>query len=387
MKRRLLTCVLIFVLMFLVACSSNKPNTGSDNQNIIVDNNENGNENNNQENGTEGDNVGDNGTQDENQGDGTEGDGTEGEGSEGEGSEGDTDQPADDVFNDETQEEPEILFSHIYTIEIMDTMMYAVKDVNIRSLPSTDGEILGRLLVNENIHVVGKCVENGWYKVEYKEGYAFIHYDYLALSKVTVSNSRYSWVADLDVAATTNQLIIVSATDTYANVGMYKKSSNGVWTEIFYTTEGRIGRNGLGKQQEGDGKTPVGTFRFIKAFGTKENPGTSLEYTLINESHYWIDDPNSAYYNQFVSTDNVTKDWESAEHLTEYGQWYYYCLALDYNLSREPGKGSAIFLHCTWNGTTSGCIAIPETYMIEVLKNVNEDCVIIIDTPDGVKKY
>ncbi len=80
-------------------------------------------------------------------------------------------------------------------------------------------------------------------------------------------------------------------------------------------------------------------------------------------------------------------DWDSAEHLVDYGEWYYYCLALDYNPDRVPGKGSAIFLHCTWLGTTSGCIAIPEECMVKVLQNVNENCVIIIDTPTGVKNY
>lgn len=362
MKKKLLLLVLFMVLLLTVGCNDSKDDLETNNNDVVLD--------------------------DENKDDTNE-EITGDEDSSEESTEGEEEPPVDDYFNDEgeTEEEPEGVFSYIYTFKKMDAIMYAKADVNIRTAPSTEGEAIGKFKANETIHVIGVCIENGWYKVEHNDGIGYVHYDYLVEAKVTVANDRYQWVASLDVASQTDQIIVVAATGTDATVSMYKRGSNGIWKEVFYTTEGKIGCSGLGKEKEGDGKTPVGVFHFIKAFGTKENPGTSLEYTVVDESNYWVDDPNSQYYNQFVSTNEVTMDWESAEHLTEYEEWYYYCLALDYNIERESGKGSAIFLHCTKTGPTAGCIAIPEQYMIEVLKNINDKCVIIIDTPEGVKNY
>ncbi len=202
MKRRFLLSLFVFVFLFAVACGNDDTNVGTNNDQDII-----------QEDDKEED------IQDE-----------ETDNESGEEQEEEEEQLPDDVFNDETgeEEEEEGVFSHIYTIEIMDTTMYAIKDVNVRSLPSTEGEIVGRLVVNDSVHVVGRCVENGWYKVEYNEQYAFVHYDYLGGSKVTVLNNSYSWIASLDVAKTTDQIIIVSATDTYANVGMYIKKGDGI---------------------------------------------------------------------------------------------------------------------------------------------------------------
>ena len=151
MKKRLFTLTLIFMLLFTVACNNKQPNQDvNGGQGIIEDDNTNSDENEDIT-GTPDDNF------------------------DNDFSEDGADQPADDVFNDETQDEPEDTqdpndqFSHLYTIEEMDVIMYAKNDVNIRKSPTTDGEVVGRLLLNETIHVVGKCIENGWYKVEIEE--------------------------------------------------------------------------------------------------------------------------------------------------------------------------------------------------------------------------
>ena len=195
------------------------------------------------------------------------------------------------------------------------------------------------------------------------------------------------WVSRLEVSKQTNQIIVVAVEDTHATLSFYEQENN-VWREVL-KTEACIGKNGIGKVREGDNRTPIGVFRFITAFGILENPGTQLEYVQVDQTHYWVDDDTSTYYNQFVSTREVQMDWESAEHLCEYGQLYHYVLALDYNKERVKGAGSAIFLHCNQEKSkaTAGCIAIPETYMREIIKRVEEECVIIIDTSDGVKKY
>lgn len=195
------------------------------------------------------------------------------------------------------------------------------------------------------------------------------------------------WVAELDAAKKTNQLIVVEVDGTNASLSMYEKV-DGTWIE-YIETEAYIGKKGIGKVREGDGKTPIGEFQFTKAFGILENPGTSLDYVQVDESYYWVDDEESVYYNQLASTDYVKMDWESAEHICEYEGVYNYVLAINYNENCVPGMGSAIFLHCTSQKmkNTSGCIAVSERDMIEILREIDKDCILIIDTENGVRNY
>lgn len=193
-------------------------------------------------------------------------------------------------------------------------------------------------------------------------------------------------VGQLEVAKYTNQVIVVAVSNEEISLSFYEKEDD--W-ELVLETEAIIGKNGLGKTKEGDGKTPVGVFRFTKAFGILENPGTKMVYTQVDEKHYWVDDSGSNYYNQFISMDEVIKDWESAEHICEYGESYHYVLATSYNSQSIPGVGSAVFLHCMSEDAevTAGCIAIPEVYMREILKRVESQCVLIIDEKDNILKY
>lgn len=193
------------------------------------------------------------------------------------------------------------------------------------------------------------------------------------------------WVANLKIAEETNQILAVVAKDNFAMVSFHEKDADGIWTEILLT-QASIGRNGIGKTQEGDGKTPTGVYHFTFAFGIKENPGTNFEYVQVDESHYWVDDSNSKYYNQFVSTMDVEKDWDSAEHILSEEGSYNYVLATDYNAECKPGAGSAIFMHCTPTGG-AGCIAVSEESMIAILQRINPDCVLIIDNETDIYSY
>lgn len=204
--------------------------------------------------------------------------------------------------------------------------------------------------------------------------------------KVNYGSTSPKWVADLKVAKETNQLVIVAASGSSATITMHNKNSNGIWNQIV-STNGNIGRKGLGKTAEGDEKTPKGIYHFTFAFGNKSNPGSKLSYTKVDNSYYWVDDSKSVYYNRLVSTKKVKIDWTSAESIAKGGSSYNYVLAIDYNASCTPGVGSAIFMHCNPKGGTSGCIAIPESDMIKIIKNVYPGCVLIIDTTNGVKNY
>ncbi len=127
-----------------------------------------------------------------------------------------------------------------------------------------------------------------------------------------------------------------------------------------------IGRNGTTrKKQEGDGKTPIGEFELGTILGTQigiQNKN-GLEYKKITREMYWVDDIKSKYYNQLVNENEVERDWNSAEHLIE----------MKTNPQNIPGKGSAVFLHCSNNKSTAGCVAVDTNCMRTIIENIDKD--------------
>lgn len=192
------------------------------------------------------------------------------------------------------------------------------------------------------------------------------------------------WAAALGESKKATQLLVVAAVgDTTAYISMHEKNEAGEWKELM-TTPGFIGRNGLGKTKEGDGRTPVGTFSFNAAFGIAEDPGCAIPYKKVSETDYWSGDAREGYhYNQMVSLDDLPDlDVDASEHLIHYTTEYQYCLNISYNESGTPGAGLAIFLHCpsAHKPFTSGCVAIPKEQMLTVMQQVQPDCVVVIDS-------
>ena len=139
-------------------------------------------------------------------------------------------------------------------------------------------------------------------------------------------------------------------------------------------TSAYIGRNGVtNTKKEGDGKTPLGRFKLGIILSTKQcisNP--KIKYKQITKDMYWVDDPKSKYYNQLVNISTTQKDWNSAEHLIDYPIQYEYLIEIKTNPRNIPGKGSAIFLHCSNNKPTAGCIAVDKEIMKKIIENINE---------------
>lgn len=174
----------------------------------------------------------------------------------------------------------------------------------------------------------------------------------------------------------TNQIIHVKVhKDSEAVLGFYEGDNKMFETPAF------IGKDGYtSDKKEGDGKTPLGKFRLGIAFGMHDIKFLKeIEYIQINSNLYWVDDVESKYYNQMVDISKVNKDWKSAEHLIEYPKQYEYGIEIKSNHSNIPGKGSAIFLHCSVGKPTAGCIAVPQEKMIELLKSIRENALIVIE--------
>lgn len=204
--------------------------------------------------------------------------------------------------------------------------------------------------------------------------------------KISVQSEWTKLASGLKAAKTHNQLIFVSASGTTATIAMVTRDADGTWSEDLCTS-GYVGSAGVGETTEWNHRTPRGQFGFTYALGILPNPGTKLSYTQVDDTYYWVDDVNSRYYNQFVTTKTTPKAWNSAEHIIEINPAYHYVLSLDYNPNCTPGVGSAIFLHCSTNRPTGGCISVPEDQMITILKNVQPGCQIIIDSANGLKNY
>lgn len=157
-----------------------------------------------------------------------------------------------------------------------------------------------------------------------------------------------------------------------AKLTLYKDKEN------VFSCDAVIGKNGYGKQKEGDLKTPLGTWKIGKAYGINDNPGTELEYTKITEDMYWCCNLESKNYNKLIykkANDNIYD-----EHLIEFPIQYEYLLDIGFNKEVKKGAGSAIFLHC-WKDDktpTAGCIAISRENMIKILQEITQDTIVKI---------
>jgi len=137
-----------------------------------------------------------------------------------------------------------------------------------------------------------------------------------------------------------------------------------------------IGKNGIGKDKEGDGKTPVGEFAILGGFGIQKNPGTKLKYIEATDS-LWLC-TEKEHYNQFVE-DSKLKHLSICEHIVDYKPQYNYGIFFDFNKEGVFGKGSGIFIQCKGDTPyTLGSIAIDEANMKKLLQGVEPTARIII---------
>ena len=136
-----------------------------------------------------------------------------------------------------------------------------------------------------------------------------------------------------------NQLILVEQSKNSISEGtlwLLTKDKNGMWHEEL-SCAAYLGKNGLGKQKEGDVKTPDGDYGFTMAFGIKENPGSKIPYTKVSDTLYCCRDKE--YYNQIVDVSKIDHECtDASEHLISYKPQYNYALFIDYNKECEYKK-------------------------------------------------
>ncbi len=154
------------------------------------------------------------------------------------------------------------------------------------------------------------------------------------------------------------------------------------------TTPCGIGRSGsiaAADKREGDGCTPLGSWplrsalvrldRFLSP--TSPLPASPLPWRGLGRFDGWSDDPADAAYNTLVRLPHPF----SAEELWRADGLYDIIVTLGYNdAPTVPGRGSAIFLHCTAPGHpfTAGCVAIDREALLALLPWLTPNSVIEI---------
>ena len=203
------------------------------------------------------------------------------------------------------------------------------------------------------------------------------------------------WVKALPAAkdSSVKQIFVVAGmgmNKTTATVSMHERDKDGNWKQIL-STPGYVGKNGLcpdADHAEGCGQTPIGVYKFNKAFGIAADPGCAIPYFRVNDNTYWSGDAREGmHYNEMVDiADYPDLDLADSEHIVDYEYPYQYCLNISFNDEGTPGRGSAIFLHCfgTVKPYTGGCVSVPENIMKLIMKRVDPDCVVVIDTVEAL---
>jgi len=210
-------------------------------------------------------------------------------------------------------------------------------------------------------------------------------------------------VKDFDQEFQTKQLVVVTApswNSVQGTLSFYELNAQNKWTARLKDVSVTLGRTGMawgkglhpdelntGKlKHEGDGKSPAGIFKLTGLFSYGEIE-SNMNHIQSDSTLYCVDDVNSAYYNQLVSTKHISKDWNSAEDMKRNDMLYKFGVVVAYNTDPvRRGDGSCIFLHI-WksaNDDTAGCTAMTESNLLMLIQTLDKKKnPILIQLPDA----
>jgi L,D-peptidoglycan transpeptidase YkuD (ErfK/YbiS/YcfS/YnhG family) len=162
------------------------------------------------------------------------------------------------------------------------------------------------------------------------------------------------------------QVVLVDAAGSSATVRACARVG-GTWVSQLGPYYGHVGQRGVSwSKREGDLATPAGTYPLRGGFGIYSNPGLRGTWFTTSSSDVWVDDSGSSLYNTHQRTP-ANGRWSRAEALRK-SPAYNYAQVIGYNESRTPGKGSAIFLHVDLGHGTAGCVSVPGSALVALLR-------------------
>ncbi|MBV9313085.1 MAG: hypothetical protein JO100_04940 [Pseudonocardia sp.] len=172
----------------------------------------------------------------------------------------------------------------------------------------------------------------------------------------------------------TNQLITVLAPSpgsTTATLQAWQRAPTGGWHSVQGPLRALVGSDGVGRASETSQRTPAGMFSLTRAFGRAANPGTRLPYRVVGVNDWWVSDARSPAYNtpQTCRPGTCSFDESAGENLGQAGPSYDYAVVIDYNTTNPiPGAGSAFFLHVDAGAGSAGCVELPRTAVVALLR-------------------
>lgn len=173
------------------------------------------------------------------------------------------------------------------------------------------------------------------------------------------------------------QLVVVLAPDMNSTGGTLQRYTKeaALWEKTGEAVAVILGRNGLGwsdggnpLKYEGDGRSPAGVFAITRTFGYDLVANSAMEYVYADENVICIDASSDEHYNQIAVLDPLHPP-KSYETMRRTDEVYRNGAIVEYNATREKGRGSCIFIHLNHpdHRPTAGCTAMEEQPLKELL--------------------
>ena len=170
-------------------------------------------------------------------------------------------------------------------------------------------------------------------------------------------------------------VVTTAASATAATVTAWQRLG-ACWRVAYGPYRAWVGRSGVrAHKREGDGSTPAGIFSFASTmYGNAPNPAVRYTYRRLRCGDWWDEDSASPTYDTFqVVRCSQTPPFDNgtSEALWTKRAAYPFFAVINYNRSRTPGAGSAIFLHASLGAPTAGCVSLARQQLVDILTWMN----------------
>jgi L,D-peptidoglycan transpeptidase YkuD (ErfK/YbiS/YcfS/YnhG family) len=204
----------------------------------------------------------------------------------------------------------------------------------------------------------------------------------LALAAATAGSSRSATAScppslanQLASTGAARELITVAAarrSSTQGALRLWRKPGL-CWRPVAGPWTAWLGEHGTSThKREGDLTTPAGAFGFLPTmYGLAPSPGVRYRYHRIVCGDWWVEDPGSPFYNRFkhVPCGSTPPFRVKSEDMSRSRTAYQSLAVIAYNSDPiVPGRGSGIFLHVSTGRPTLGCVSLPRSRLLAVLR-------------------
>ena len=207
----------------------------------------------------------------------------------------------------------------------------------------------------------------------------------------TCSSNLASQIGGADSATQLVTAVAARRTSTQAMLQVWSKPG-GCWVSVAGPWPAWLGQRGISEnKREGDRTTPAGLFGFNPVmYGLARNPGVRYPYHRVVCGDWWVEDPQSPYYNEFhhVRCGSRPPFRITSEDMSKSPTAYRHLAVIDANVDPiVPGRGSGIFLHVSRGHPTLGCVSLPLPQLLRVLRWLRpaSEPLIAIGTPSSIR--